>query len=279
MKLLFMGTAAAEGWPALFCQCKHCESARKIGGKNVRARAGIKIGDKYLLDFSPDVFHFAMKYNFSFGDIQHLFITHAHNDHCQVEQLAYRVPPFAHLNDAQQKLVIHGNAQVMNKIKAVFSDTLLEKLNIVLDTLQPFKSFTAGELEVTAIAAKHGTTDPLNYVFKYKDRVTLIAFDTGWYNDETWEYLKKQKFDLVILDCTMQNLDLKMGMKACGHLGINTGLEVIAELKKFNTVREGSTRYIVTHFSHNGGMMYHELEAQLAPHDVIVAYDGMTVEI
>ena len=35
MKLLYLGTAAAEGWPALFCSCPVCESARKEGGRNL----------------------------------------------------------------------------------------------------------------------------------------------------------------------------------------------------------------------------------------------------
>lgn len=28
MKLLYLGTAAAEGWPAPFCQCDNCKAAR-----------------------------------------------------------------------------------------------------------------------------------------------------------------------------------------------------------------------------------------------------------
>jgi len=34
MKVKILGTAAAEGWPALFCRCPACQRARKLGGKN-----------------------------------------------------------------------------------------------------------------------------------------------------------------------------------------------------------------------------------------------------
>ncbi len=39
MKLKYLGTAAAEGIPALFCNCKHCASARELSGKNIRTRS------------------------------------------------------------------------------------------------------------------------------------------------------------------------------------------------------------------------------------------------
>jgi len=44
MKFQYLGTAAAEGWPALFCNCDNCEKARKAGGKNIRIRTQVKPG-------------------------------------------------------------------------------------------------------------------------------------------------------------------------------------------------------------------------------------------
>ena len=34
MKLQYLGTAAAEGWPALFCQCESCRVSAEKGGKS-----------------------------------------------------------------------------------------------------------------------------------------------------------------------------------------------------------------------------------------------------
>lgn len=39
MKLQYLGTAAAEGFPGMFCNCTACERARKAGGKNIRTRS------------------------------------------------------------------------------------------------------------------------------------------------------------------------------------------------------------------------------------------------
>ena len=40
MKLTYIGTAAAEAVPALFCECLFCENARKRGGREFRRRSG-----------------------------------------------------------------------------------------------------------------------------------------------------------------------------------------------------------------------------------------------
>jgi len=38
MEIQYLGTAAAEGFPALFCDCETCKKARNTGGKDVRTR-------------------------------------------------------------------------------------------------------------------------------------------------------------------------------------------------------------------------------------------------
>ena len=54
MKLQYFGTAAAEGWPALFCGCDACRRAREAGGRNIRTRSQALIDDKLLIDFPAD---------------------------------------------------------------------------------------------------------------------------------------------------------------------------------------------------------------------------------
>ena len=38
MKITYLGTAAAESIPALFCNCTWCRQAKANGGKDVRSR-------------------------------------------------------------------------------------------------------------------------------------------------------------------------------------------------------------------------------------------------
>ena len=56
MKIRYLGTAAAEGWPALFCTCKACKLAREKGGRNIRTRSQSIIDDRLLIEFSADTY-------------------------------------------------------------------------------------------------------------------------------------------------------------------------------------------------------------------------------
>ena len=56
MILTFLGTAAAEGVPAVFCNCKFCNEARRLGGKNIRTRSQSIVNDDLLIDIPADTF-------------------------------------------------------------------------------------------------------------------------------------------------------------------------------------------------------------------------------
>lgn len=45
MQFQYLGTAAAEGWPAVFCRCKYCLEAQRLGGKNIRTRSQAIVND------------------------------------------------------------------------------------------------------------------------------------------------------------------------------------------------------------------------------------------
>ena len=53
MKLTYLGTAAAEGWPAAFCNCDGCRAARRLGGRNIRTRSQALVDDALLLERTP----------------------------------------------------------------------------------------------------------------------------------------------------------------------------------------------------------------------------------
>lgn len=52
MKIKYLGTAAAEGVPGLFCNCPVCMHARLHKGRNIRTRSQAIVDDTLLIDFS-----------------------------------------------------------------------------------------------------------------------------------------------------------------------------------------------------------------------------------
>lgn len=67
MKIKFLGTGAAEGIPAIFCNCSVCKYARKIKGRNVRTRSQALINNDLLLDFGLDTYWHAVTYGLNFA--------------------------------------------------------------------------------------------------------------------------------------------------------------------------------------------------------------------
>src|SRR4051794_5463009 len=55
MRLRFLGTAAAEGYPDPFCDCEYCRQARERGGKSLRRRSSALIDDVLLIGPGPDL--------------------------------------------------------------------------------------------------------------------------------------------------------------------------------------------------------------------------------
>lgn len=45
MKIKYLGTAAAEGVPAIFCRCEVCRKSKAAGGRNIRTRSQSIIDD------------------------------------------------------------------------------------------------------------------------------------------------------------------------------------------------------------------------------------------
>ena len=89
MKLQFLGTAAAEGIPALFCNCPACQYAYKIGGKEIRMRAGAMLDDVIKIDFGPDSYAQMLANHLDYTRVHTLLVTHSHPDHLAVDELGY----------------------------------------------------------------------------------------------------------------------------------------------------------------------------------------------
>ena len=117
MKIQYFGTAAAEGWPGLFCRCGVCERARQAGGKNLRTRSQALIDGKILIDFPADSYLHMLRDGLDLPSIHTLILTHSHQDHWYPEDLAFRGEGFSH--DIDGMLDIYGNDACAARLRAI----------------------------------------------------------------------------------------------------------------------------------------------------------------
>ena len=274
MKLQYLGTAAAEGWPALFCTCDNCARARAAGGKNIRTRSQAVIDDELVIDFPPDTYMHVLQNNLDASKWSGMIITHGHTDHYYPMDFEMHVPAFAH---GATHLTVYCNRRCAYLAKDVRMK-LMERGktdSVNFQIIDPFVPFTHGKYEITALKADHDKTqDAYFYLISDGEKTLLYAHDTGWFPEESWEYLAGRHLDCVSLDCTY----LVKETWSKGHMSLDVCAKVAEELKKLGCV-DDTTKLIVNHFSHNGILTYDEMLPEAAKYGLDVSYDGKIVEI
>ncbi|NLN76800.1 MAG: MBL fold metallo-hydrolase [Armatimonadetes bacterium] len=264
MRIQILGTAAAEGWPAVFCGCDTCVRARAAGGHNLRSRSSIQIDDIYKIDLPPDTFHHVLTYDINLSNLEHLFITHSHHDHFAVSELYYTRPPFAH-NIRKPPIRIYGNETVADTVRTKVSE---DSHPIEVVTLEAFVPVKANDLRFIPITAHHSPNEHcLNYVIESDSVRVLYASDTGEYEQPTLDFLAALDYDLLIIECTQGALP----GPATSHMSFEAVLRLRDKIGP-------TTRTVITHFSHNMGLLHDEFEAIANPEGVEVAYDGIVLE-
>jgi len=270
MEVTFLGTAAAEGWPGLFCECENCRRAREAGGRNIRTRTSLLVDGIYMVDFPPDNYIHVLRGDLVLSKVEHIFVTHAHQDHFYPEDIAMRAEPFAHINQ-RKTLHIYGN----RKVGEWLSGVEVEKAGAQYHPLRPWDEFVAGDMKGKALLADHDTKnqEALLYLLERHGKKLFVGFDTGWFPEETWRALEGTEIDLAVLDCTNGRLEGRRG-----HMGIKAMVEAKARMEEIGALKP-SSKVVATHFSHNGGLLYDELVDALSGFGIEVAYDGMRVEV
>lgn len=271
MDILFLGTSAAEGWPALFCECDACVKARILGGRNIRSRSSIQIDGELKIDWPPDTYLHLIKYNLNLAKIRYLFITHSHYDHLHPDDFTMRREPFAHIRDGGS-IHIYGSRDAIDQIVKAVGDP--SKLGLDLHVLEPFETVSAGKFKVTALPADHASDRIcLLYLVEAYGKTILHGYDSGFFPEEVWQRMRGYRLDTVILDCTNGILP---------YMRYHMGLEGVIKVKE-RMISEGiadkDTIFVATHFSHNGLLTYDELVSTLLPKGIETAYDGLTIRI
>lgn len=277
MKIQILGTAAAEGWPALFCNCEVCKKARALGGKNIRTRSATMIDDQLLIDFSADTYGNALRFSLDLSRVHTLLVTHDHEDHLYAEDLGTRYTWFAHLDkSAPETLTVYGNDRVGAQVSRGTFPYGGPGSRVAFRRVVPFREEALpGGYRFTALTALHDRSQQCYlYLLEDKDgKRMLYGHDTGRFPGETMDFLAAKHLDFVMLDCTD-------GPNAEGtnHMGFPDDVATAERLRALRCVDE-NTRLVITHFSHNGGLLHEELEALAGPEGFDVAYDGVVYEI
>jgi len=272
----YLGTAAAEGIPAIFCACDLCAHARRVGGYNVRTRSGAIVDGVLKIDLPPDTYHHLLTYGLDLTDVEHMLITHPHEDHYAYAELAYRARGYGQLRPGAKPLTVYGGKEAGELfMKRVAEEDDWQDV-LAFHRLKPYVAVRIGEYTVTPLPARHAPEfECFIYLIEREGKNLLYAHDTGQLFEEVYDALEGQKIDFVSLDLTYMNLDTRR-QPGNGHMGLPAAKIVRERLLK-NGAATDKTIFAVNHFSHNGGLTHEQLKKEAV--GFLVSYDGLEIVI
>jgi phosphoribosyl 1,2-cyclic phosphate phosphodiesterase len=275
VRILFLGTGAAQGYPAIFCRCESCEAARVRGGRSIRRRSALLINDDLLLDFGPDVMAAARDERLALHRVRYLLQTHADGDHLHRENFDQHRARWA--QPEIPTLHVHGSGATLDHIRAY--PWSLEEMRVALRVVSPGETWEMGPYRVTALRARHTEPqEPLFYVVQEGAAALLYATDTGGFYPETWAVLERLgasglRLGAAIIEGTS---GLRQTPPEAGHMNLARCAEHHQELRRRGLTAPDCV-HLTTHLSPNGAPLHEETEAFLAPYGVRAAYDGQRV--
>ncbi len=277
MKIQYLGTAAAEGIPAIFCECDVCQKARELGGKNLRTRSQALINDDLLVDFPPDTYWHYVQHKFSMNKVKNCIITHSHSDHLYPDDIVMRKIGFCSSKEKFDTLHFYSDRSGYDGIASTIKNYDVKAEEVQVHAITVNESFTAGGYKITPIRAAHNIkTSPVIYAIEKDGKSLFYCNDTSDFSKEGWEALEKLGtiFNLVSLDCTECWNDVEY----IGHMNVQRCNEMREKLFKAGMC-DKNTIFVLNHFSHNGkGVLYDEFVKSVEKEGYLVSYDGMTIE-
>lgn len=276
MQITYLGTGAAEGIPALFCNCEFCRYAR--ANKIVRSRSGVLLDGELAIDFSPDSFYHEAFLGADLSAIKYLLVTHSHMDHFYAHDFILRGYKYAEKLTAPV-LELYGNQDVLDVFSECTRRELLPDVRnaIALKKASPFETVQFGDWQIFTLKARHSSPEPLLYLVERGGKRYLHLTDTGLLPEEDYRFLARScrgAIDLITFDCTFLWSPPSPNGR---HMNLQENMQVLARLNELGLVHD-RTKCVITHFSHNGNPTEEALKRAEETYGVIAASDGLTLD-
>lgn len=281
MKLRYLGTAALERIPAVFCNCGTCRRALAAGGRNIMTRSQALIDDSLLIDLNSETYTHFLQMSRTLWDIEHVLITHAHCDHFTFEEFCCRCGGATQTVKAE-KLKVYASRGAIDRMWASllarqdkYTKGIPERVEFI--PLESFETLQVGDYTVTPLPAVHADEgDAFVFLIEKDGKCLFYGNDTGYFGEEidAWLAAKGKHIDLLSLDCTKGNIDRPYPT----HMSMSEGRAIANRFARKGII-DTDTQLFYNHFSHNCGMIYDELVVAAEAYGFSVTYDGLEVEI
>lgn len=252
MKILFMGTGAAD-----------YDITKRKSGEFFRRNSTALINDDLMIDCSYHVPDFVSEYGTDLSGVKNILLTHSHSDHYApsvIDGLAGEVCVWSEDGTARSALT-----QLNKASKSVLP--LFEEVNV-------------GKYRVMAMPANHTVNDrrqtPLCYMISDGEKRIFWGCDGSWLPTDTWNTVRKYKFDLMVFDGTFG--DIGGDVRIFEHNSLPLLRALMSAVEEQKLLKENGKAYI-SHMSQFSQLPHSELCAETAKFGMSAAYDGLELDI
>lgn len=281
VRFVLLGTASSDLYPSPWCYCDYCARAREEEGGEVRHFACALLYPDVLIDCPCDLPHSALKAGVELYKVNYLLITHSHHDHFSLEPLrlrrsvlwARRTPhPDASFLPDLSPLTLYGNAKVCESCKE-FLRQVGGKYDLRLEVhkIKPFEPFRLDDrTKVHPLRAAHAPDEEAFLFALERDEFSILyATDTGWFPEETFDYLRQFSLDLAVVDATFG-----LGPTTEEHMNLELARRLRERFLNEGILKERGI-FVVTHLSPHWTPPHRLLEPTLRKEGIIAGYDGL----
>ena len=253
MKLTFLGTGTSQGVPVIACGCGVCLSP-DIRDKRLRSSVMITINNlNYLIDCGPDFRQQMLREKIQ--DIRAILFTHEHKDHIAGMD-DVRAFNFKHQKDMDVYCDMNVQKALLREFPYVFSDKKYPGVPEVNIHQINNNSFNIDGNLFTPIEVMHYKLPVLGF------RVNDLTYITDAKTISRKEIEKIKGTRVLVVNALRIHEHIS-------HFNLEEALSFINEVKP-------EVAYL-THLSHLMGRT-EDVEKKL-PHQVMLAYDGLKVDI
>ncbi|MBK8555377.1 MAG: MBL fold metallo-hydrolase [Lewinellaceae bacterium] len=253
MLLSFLGTGTSQGVPIIGCDCPVCQS-EDPRDKRLRSSVLVQEGDvNILIDAGPDLRQQMLRAGTKHLDA--ILLTHEHNDHVigldDVRPFNYR---------SGHAISVYALPRVAAEVRLRFAYIFGEPIpglpRIELHDLDKAIDFHIGKIHIQPIEVMHGRLPILGF------RFNRLAYLTDVKSVSAVEMEKLKGVQHLVVNALQHKSHPT-------HFSLQEALAFIEKVQP--------EKAYITHLSHHMGKMV-DLEP-LLPTDVVIAYDGMKIEI
>ena len=253
-KLTFLGTAAANFSPRLKTDCKDCFDL------DARRASCMLIGESYLIDCGMYVMESMRIARVDMSKITDIFVTHLHADHFVAEH----AEQIAAGKEKPLRLWVRRDAELPP----------MENVEVIYMPLHTEVEIAEGVGVVSMDANHDATSFPQHFIFTIHGKKLLYALDGGWFLTESYNYMRKVKMDMAVLDATSGE---SLGEWRIGaHNSLPMIRLLVPALKIWGTFHE-ETKIYLSHIAPKLHEPHEHIVENVAKDGLLVAYDGLTV--